>query len=470
MKIDFENIREEFNSFTNSLNLQNQIKLVSFVFEIDNFNPLTFVDFANQTFEDIFIFNSPNNQNNLIGINSAVELAGNNSKKFKDITSNYSYFKNNNIRNRNDISINFNSIIFCSVKFDPLKNYPIWNHFKSLRVYIPEIIFTFNSAEVYVCYNFIKSDIENFSYFLNRLDGYLNIFSSINPIEFKTSTNYTSDSLEENTAERKNWDEAVSKALEKLKDDQLKKIVLSRIYNFTIKQQINWNDLLQKLKERFPDCYLFFIKKNNSIFFGSSPEMFLKVTDNIAEVESVAGSAPRGNKSESDDELEKFLRSSGKNHREHFFVSDFISDILIRYSNNVNIIEEKQIRKLDNIQHLITKISAVLTTKENIFELIDSLFPTPAVCGVPKDKAMEVIRTLESHDRGLYSGLVGIFDFSGNCELAVSIRSALIRGNQAIAFAGAGLLENSIPEEEFLETNLKLNTILSLFENENKSQ
>jgi menaquinone-specific isochorismate synthase len=197
--------------------------------------------------------------------------------------------------------------------------------------------------------------------------------------------------------------------------------------------------------------------------------MFLKVTDTIAEVESVAGSAPRGDKSESDNELEKYLRSSEKNHKEHLFVSDFISDILIKYSNDVRIIEEKQIRKLDNIQHLITKISAVLNTKENIFELIDSMFPTPAVCGVPKVEVIELIRTLEKHDRGLYSGLVGVFDFEGNCELAVSIRSALVKGNRVTAFAGAGLLKNSNPEEEFLETNLKLNTILSLFENENKN-
>ena len=150
-------------------------------------------------------------------------------------------------------------------------------------------------------------------------------------------------------------------------------------------------------------------------------------------------------------------------------MSDFISDILIKYSNNVRIIEEKQIRKLDNIQHLITRISAELNSNENLFELIDSLFPTPAVCGVQKKSAMKLIRELESHDRGLYSGIIGLIDFDGNCELAVSIRSALVKENKVTAFAGAGLVKNSDPYEEFLETNLKLNTILSLFTDENKS-
>jgi len=228
--------------------------------------------------------------------------------------------------------------------------------------------------------------------------------------------------------------------------------------------------LLTELFKRFPDCYLFFIKKNNSVFFGSSPEMFLKVSDNIAEVESVAGSAPRGDKSESDYELERSLKTSDKNHQEHLLVSEFISEILIRYSDNVRIIEEKQIRKLDNIQHLITRISAELNSNDNLFELIDSLFPTPAVCGVPKELAKDLIRKFEPHDRGLYSGVVGLMDFNSNCELAVSIRSALVKENRVTAYAGAGLVKNSDPKEEFLETNLKLNTILSLFTDENKSK
>jgi isochorismate synthase EntC len=119
---------------------------------------------------------------------------------------------------------------------------------------------------------------------------------------------------------------------------------------------------------------------------------------------------------------------------------------------------------------MITRISAELNSKENLFELIDSLFPTPAVCGVQKGAAMNLIRELEPHDRGLYSGLVGLLDFEGNCELAVSIRSALVKDNKVTAFAGAGLVKNSDPQEEYLETNLKLNTILSLFTNEDKSK
>ena len=105
--------------------------------------------------------------------------------------------------------------------------------------------------------------------------------------------------------------------MSELNNGRVEKLVLSRAYSFNLDSAINWSSLLDELFKRFPDCYLFFIKKNNSIFFGSSPEMFLKVSGNIAEVESVAGSAARGEKSESDYELEKSLRTSEKNHQEH---------------------------------------------------------------------------------------------------------------------------------------------------------
>ncbi len=469
MNLNFEKIQKDFADFTHTLNNVRGRKLISFFFKLEYFNPLLLVGKINQNFDDVFIFTSPNNKRTFIGINSAVELINENAENFSDALNQYAYWKNNSLSNEDEISRPIDTTICCSAKFDPSKTHFVWNDFNSLRIYIPELIFSIHENEVNAYFNFCCENESNLNSKINDLTNYLMVLFSEKSRTPDSSKKEISDDIEQNKIQLKSWNDNVIKALEALKNEPLQKIVLSRAHNFFLNAEINWNELLQKLHGRFPDCYLFFLKKNSSIFFGSSPEMFLKVKDRTAEVESVAGSAPRGEKSESDYEMEKFLRSSEKNHQEHLLVSDFISDILIKYSNDVRIIEEKQIRKLDNIQHLITKISAVLNSKENLFELIDSLFPTPAVCGVPKDYSMNLIRELENHDRGLYSGLVGVLDFEGNCELAVSIRSALIKGNQVIAFAGAGLLKNSIPEEELLETELKLNPILSLFENENKS-
>jgi len=413
---------------------------------------------------------TPNNKLTVYGFNSALEITSDKTKDFTSLTDNYNHWKRNCKNNWSKKNILSKFILCCSAKFDTISSNEEWIDFEPLRIYIPEYLFVFQNDEVSGCYNFIIDNKSNFNILSDNLLSFLKRILTIieNQPQF-TDHKISIQSISE-SEELEKWTEITTKALKELNAGGVEKLVLSRTYSFKLNTTIIWSILLTELFKRFSDCYLFFIKKNDSVFFGSSPEMFLKVFDNIAEVESVAGSAARGEKSESDFELERSLKTSDKNHQEHLIVSEFISGILFRYSDNVRIIEEKQIRKLDNIQHLITRISAELNSNENLFELIDALFPTPAVCGFPKELAKELIRKFETHNRGLYSGLVGLMDFNGNCELAVSIRSALVRENKVTAFAGAGLIKNSDPKEEFFETNLKLKTILSLFTDENKSK
>jgi len=470
MKVNVENILNEFASFTRSLPNINEPQLISFAFDIHINDALLITDKLNELSSDIFLFRIPNNKLTVYGFNSALELNPNEAINFASVSANYNFWKKNCINNWDKKNILNKFILCCSAKFDCINSSEEWNDFRTLSVYVPEFLLAFRNNKVSGCYNFVIDSSRNFEIITRNLVSFLEKLSIINDGLVQAAYQKAKILSKLNSKELEQWKEIAEKALNELNEGSVKKLVLSRAYSFNLNSKIIWSSLLNELFKRFPDCYLFFIQKNNSIFFGSSPEMFLKVSDNIAEVESVAGSAPRGEKLESDYELEKTLRTSEKNHQEHLFVSDFISEILIHYSDKVRIIEEKQIRKLDNIQHLITRISAELNSKENLFELIDSLFPTPAVCGVQKDIAKDLIRKFESHDRGLYSGLIGLMDFDGNCELAVSIRSALVRENKVTAFAGAGLVKNFDADEEFLETNLKLNTILSLFTDENKSK
>lgn len=470
MRLNIQNILNDFKSFINSIPGDNEPRSISFAFRIEISEILFSIDKLNEVSRDIFLFRTPNNKQTVLGINSAFELTSNTTKNFQEAFESFNSIRKNLISNWDQFNTFSNSIICCTAKFDAMKSQAEWDDYQALRIYIPEFLISLEANVALAHFNFIMNNGQNYDEISNTFSSYLKIFNNDDNIDIKRSGIRSSTHTSTIQDAEKNWNDMTNNALSELRSGTVNKLVLSRAYSFKLNAAIIWSVLLNQLSNRFPDCYLFLIKKNDSLFFGSSPEMFLRVSDNIAEVESVAGSAPRGAKSESDIELEQLLRTSEKNHKEHLFVSKFISEILIHYSDNVRIIEEKQIRKLDNIQHLITRISAELNSKENLFELIDSLFPTPALCGVPKNSAMDLIRKLEPHDRGLYSGLVGIFDFYGNCELAVSIRSALIKSNQVTAFAGAGLVKDSDSHEEFLETNLKLNTILSLFTDENKSK
>ena len=468
MRKIYENILADFEDFIKISPVSNNSVLCSFAFQFENTDWLSFVTKVINDHSDISFFKTANNQQANIGVNSAVSLHTPYSNKFSSVSKNFDRWGKCLINNWGKFNKYTAPMIFCSAKFDANNSSSLWEEFNPIRIYIPEFIIEIDDNKAFGYFNFVPEEKFNKDSLSSKLQTYLG--SMIEPIRRKPDTSTIISSLSFDDAENFSyWTDTFQKALKFLDKEEINKLVLSRTFNLKIENSINWHIILAELHQRFPDCYLFLLKKNDSIFFGSSPEMFLKVSGNKAEVESVAGSAARGLQTESDKELEKFLKTSEKNHKEHIIVSDFISDILIKYSNNVHVIEEKQIRKLDNIQHLITRISAELNSGINTFELIDSLFPTPAVCGVPKEKAMQIIKNLETHDRGLYSGLVGIFDFEKNCEIAVAIRSALVKENLVTAFAGAGIIKDSDMKEEFLEIKLKLGTILSLFTDENKN-
>jgi menaquinone-specific isochorismate synthase len=123
--------------------------------------------------------------------------------------------------------------------------------------------------------------------------------------------------------------------------------------------------------------------------------------------------------------------------------------------------------KLENIQHLKTKFEGVLFKDKFFFDLINELQPTPAVCGFPKEEAYKFILENETYERGLYSGITGWFNLYDEGEMAVAIRSALIKGNKLHAFAGCGIVEGSDPVAEYEETEIKLKPIFSIFGYEN---
>ena len=217
------------------------------------------------------------------------------------------------------------------------------------------------------------------------------------------------------------------------------------------------------LTERYPDCYIFVFKKQNSFFFGASPEKLLKISKGILEVDALAGSTPRGSTEREDKKLGDILLNSDKDRREQKTVVDYIVKILNKYSSEVKYSENPKLKKLKNIQHLWSEIRANLS-EENLPFILQALHPTPAVCGTPKQKAVDFIRQNEDYPRGLYAGFTGWIGNRSSAEFCVSIRSALLSKNKLYLFAGCGIVEGSEPDKEYEETNLKLKPILSLFD------
>ncbi len=412
--------------------------------------------------KNLFYFSKPEDEFEILSAGKFLDF-GESKNKFQSIAEKVNLVKDKIIFNDTALELDSFPLFQCCVKFNSKIQSGEWKQFPAFSFYIPEIIFYKIKNEFFLIHIF--SDPEKVN--LKLIEE---IFTLYDKSECVIKNDYLVLSQElilDSGKQKEIWNKQIEKGKEKLKDGKLKKFVLSRKKEFNLSGKPDFYQIVEQLKSTYPGCFILLNKINEKTFFGASPESFIKSTNDELIFEAVAGSVPRGNHIDEELSFEKRLLVDPKLKTEHEIVKDFIFNKVSEISEKEEIPSEKSfVRKLDNIQHLVTKISVKPKNKFTIFKYIDVLFPTPAVCGFPKEDAYEVIYELETYDRGLYSGLLGWFDINLNGELVVGIRSALSDGNKITAYAGGGILSDSDAEEEFLETELKLQPIISLFVNE----
>jgi isochorismate synthase len=176
----------------------------------------------------------------------------------------------------------------------------------------------------------------------------------------------------------------------------------------------------------------------------------------------LAGSAPRGEGEEEDRALGEQLMASEKDRREHAVVVDDIVATLEPMTGQLTAPSAPALLKMANVQHLASEVRGILESPRSVIEVAGRLHPTPAVAGLPLTEALAFINKSESIDRGWYSGGIGWTDPSGNGQIAVALRCALVRGDTAHLYAGAGIVAGSRPERELEETRLKFRPLLNL--------
>ena len=255
---------------------------------------------------------------------------------------------------------------------------------------------------------------------------------------------------------------SVKSALKLIESQYFSKIVLSQAINVISQTPFSLIDSLNNLRLTYPGCYVFSTSNGKGQnFIGASPERLISIHNNQLVTDALAGSAPRGKTEVEDANLGKGLLNSEKDLREHQVVIDFIVDRLSKLGINPDFSPVPRLLQLSNIQHLWTPIRARIPRDIHLLKILAQLHPTPAVAGVPRDIALQQIRGCESCDRSLYAAPIGWIDRTGNGEFAVGIRSALIDGDRATLYAGAGIVAGSEPEKELAEIQLKLQALLN---------
>jgi menaquinone-specific isochorismate synthase len=254
---------------------------------------------------------------------------------------------------------------------------------------------------------------------------------------------------------------AVNESLRSIQINQLSKLVLAHAIETISPQPFHPIESLNNLRNCYPDCYIFSTSNGTGQnFIGASPERLIKIKDGELLTDALAGSAPRGQTIAEDAQFANFLLDSEKERREHQVVRDFITRHLQELGLTVQRPPLPQILKLSNIQHIWTPIRARVPATVQPLEILAQLHPTPAVAGAPREIACHEIRRYESFDRSLYAGPLGWVNPQGDSEFVVGIRSALIEGDRARLYAGAGIVAGSDPDKELAEIQLKLQALL----------
>jgi isochorismate synthase len=255
------------------------------------------------------------------------------------------------------------------------------------------------------------------------------------------------------------WTGAVAEAIAEIGQGDYEKIVLARQVNVELSPGTDAASLRERLRARYPGCWVFGFDAGDSTWLGASPELMVSAAGGEVNAASLAGSRKRGATADEDASLAGELRASIKERHEHALVARAIRDSLSPFCSAIDAPVEPVLLRMHNIQHLYTPVRGRLRNGYDVLDLAAALHPTPAVGGWPRAAALGAIGRLEQMDRGWYAAPFGWVDFDGDGIFAVGLRAGLLTGRELTLYAGNGIVAGSAPDAELAETELKLNSV-----------
>jgi anthranilate synthase component 1 len=248
------------------------------------------------------------------------------------------------------------------------------------------------------------------------------------------------------------FEKAVLKAKDYITDGDIMQVVLSQ--RMSIPYSASPLNLYRALRCLNPSPYMFYLNLDDFHIVGSSPEILVRLEDNIVTVRPIAGTRKRGATPEQDIALEHELLADPKELAEHLMLIDLGRNDAGRVAEigTVQLTDKMIVERYSHVMHIVSNVTGTLQQGKNAFDVLAATFPAGTVSGAPKIRAMEIIDELEPVKRGVYSGAVGYIAWSGNLDTAIAIRTAVIKDNRLHIQAGAGIVYDSVPRNEWDET------------------
>jgi len=272
--------------------------------------------------------------------------------------------------------------------------------------------------------------------------------------------NFTMSDIKINLNEEK-FAAIVNKAKKYIYDGDVFQVVLSRKFSF--EAHGDYLKVYEKLRSLNPSPYLYHLKMGKKITIGSSPEMLLRVTNDQVETFPIAGTRKISDDETKNEKLRQELVSDEKELAEHTMLVDLGRNDIGKVCDygTVRVNKLMEVKQFSHVQHMVTHVVGKLNKNYDMYDAFKAVFPAGTVSGAPKVRAMEIIDELEPESRGPYAGAVGYFSFNGCCDFAIAIRSIFADDKHGFVQAGAGIVFDSIPDNELKETEHKANAMIT---------
>jgi len=249
-------------------------------------------------------------------------------------------------------------------------------------------------------------------------------------------------------------------------------IAAGDIFQVVLSQRVDFQpaaspfNIYRALRTVNPSPYMYFLRMNDMVVLGSSPEMLVRVTGSKVEYRPIAGTHPRGKDEAEDQRIEQAMRNDEKERAEHVMLVDLGRNDVGRVSKygSVKVCDLMYVERYSHVMHLVSAIEGELRGQLGGLDAFVACFPAGTLSGAPKVRAMEIIEELEPLRRGVYGGSVLYADFAGNLDSCIAIRTMMIKGNRAYLQTGAGIVADSVPEREYEECLNKAKALMKAVE------
>lgn len=423
--------------------------------EVETLDPLAFFEAGRSHYGDHrFFWQNADKTVKLVGVGQAAVLTAD-THRFQSISRQWKALCGRLIKEEKDMD----PVLFGGFSFDPqTRQDDEWTAFQAAYFTVPLIQLKIDNGKTYVSINYVTDELEAAAQFEGLRQERDRLIHIAQVDEFTLQGKPAIVSQTELATDR--YMEAVENVTSQIKAQVAEKVVIARKIKLSFEEEFQKATALHAITNEQQASYHFGLQIGEEMFFGATPERLVEISKGQAYSACVAGSIHRGKTALEDQQLGEQLLRDKKNREEHQYVVDMITEVFSEFCSSLHVNKTPKLLKVRDIQHLFTPVEGKLAEDQDIFRLVEALHPTPALGGVPRKKALAIIRDEEQMDRGFYAGPIGWTDAAGNGEFAVAIRSGLLSGKDAYLYAGGGIVADSMPTEEYKETWVKFRPVL----------